>query len=487
MNDKIFNAADKFFLNAKNPFTLDEFYKSVKTAGKITKSECSEILNSVNFILPFDSKHFVTRSGFFTGKLFSFMPTREEIKKGKIILGSRCMPFINPEIHPDSISLYGDDGKIETSKTEFSMNLALDLFALFGDGYVISYLLNDSANSKHTIKTIQYGLPSAINLTSWDLNQICKNQKIRYGDRILCYVTNWEKSRIHVELLKTDCALRQITESDIERSSWYEVFETGLLDLFDEVGPLSTIEEQLAYLYIRHSDELCIKNCGSNEDFMAHTRKIRIAQYGVESRIWRTKEEIPYAGKWNESVTSESLLYEMMKFFSPDITDLFVRDSLYIEGCSGKPETGSDIVKRILPASLELSESEKELIAASLNSRREFLGKNYNVFFDDDMVTFRRRSLELFSEMTDLLCAIGTSKIDIHEFPSQEMIVLMQMFGQNIRILYELGESNFRETSYTKELDYSLAGMQETFEDIRISLVETLETKSFNSILLKKH
>ena len=154
-------------------FTLDEFYHYLRSQNvRLTKVQCKDILNASEYVFELVNNEYVTRAGVFVGRWFSFKPTLEEVRKGHIILGHRCMPFINPDVSPDSIVVSKNMIPIEPESTLFSMNLALDVFALYGEGYVLPYILNDKANKKIPLSSVQYQMPVEVELTSWPLSRI---------------------------------------------------------------------------------------------------------------------------------------------------------------------------------------------------------------------------------------------------------------------------------------------------------------------------
>ena len=129
---------DEFLTNRQDVFTLDDFSHYLKQNGvKVPKSSLNDILLSSDMVFSLVGNEFVTRAGVFTGRWFSFKPTKEEIDKGHIILGHRCIPFVNPEVAPDLLYVANKKEIVKSESCVFSMNLAMDVFALFGEGYVI--------------------------------------------------------------------------------------------------------------------------------------------------------------------------------------------------------------------------------------------------------------------------------------------------------------------------------------------------------------
>ena len=98
---------------------------------------------------------------------------------------------------------------------------------------------------------------------------------------------------------------------------------------------------------LENQEKLCIKNCGSIEEFMSHTKKVCFQNFGVESRIWRKNEEIPYIGKWiSEENYDELLINDFTNSFSPVVFDSFVKDNLYNISTKKKSETFEELVKK---------------------------------------------------------------------------------------------------------------------------------------------
>ena len=192
-------AIENFLFSYLEDFTVDDFCRNLKTSGvKLSKAQGVDLLNSSDYVFSLVNEEYITRAGVFTGRYFSFKPTKEEIRKGHIILGHRCMPFVNPDIAPDKISIRYGKKIIAPEPTVFSVNLAMDIFALYGEGYVIPYVFNDSANEEISISSIQYNMPNEISLTSWPLNKIPGGKEIKYGDRLLCRVVDWKENEIEI-------------------------------------------------------------------------------------------------------------------------------------------------------------------------------------------------------------------------------------------------------------------------------------------------
>lgn len=458
-------------------FTVDDLCKAVKAKGvKITKTDALDLLRSSDLVFPLVNNEFITRSGVFLGRWFSFKPSKEEVEKGFFMLGHRCMPFVNFEISPDNIEVITTDGKtIPSYPTEFSLNLAFDVFAMFGEGYVIPYVFNDKANTKVPLSSVQYSLPQNITLTSWAIKDLPGGDSFKYGDRILCRTVDWHESVVEMSILKNESTELCVSRAAIEREQWYSDFENGLLQSFDRNGPGTSIEEQLALLFLENQENLCIINCGSCEEFLRHTRKIGFSPFGVETRIWRTGESVPYVGVWNQGAEKDIILSEMAMTFTPQVIDAYLENSIYEEKNGKELESIEDLSLKIFPQSLKMSSDERKLILLNIEKRRDILNKNYNQFSDYKIAQCRKRILELFSEVSNLLCDIGSSGIKANDFPQQELVVLSQLFGHIVRLLEEVENVLLRDQFPIDDVSLSLDGMEDTFEGIYGVLKNSLE------------
>ena len=470
---------EDYLMHQTDVFTSEDFYKAIKSKGaKISKSDAKEILQVSEHVFALVNNEFVTKTGVFTGRWFSFKPSREEVEKGYILIGHRCIPFTNPEVPPDSISVFADGGIVQKSSCTFSMNLALDTFALYGEGYVLPYIFNDKGNTSISLSSVQYSMPPEITLTAWPLKKITGDVPFNYGDRILCRVMEWAESIVEMRPQPSGLSDMVVSEAAVQREEWYSAFEDGLLESFTRHGPSSSIEEQLSYLFLENQEQLCIRNCGSVEEFLAHTTKIGFEPYGVESRIWRKGEAIPYIGKWNGlGIERGMLLTDMALTLTPKVIDAFLEDRLYdiSNGKKNVPESFDDIVSRIFPNAVLMSSMERKLVLLNIEKRNDILKTMYNQFSDYPVAEIRKSILALFSKVSELFCAIGGSGIAVETFPQQELVILSQLYSHIVRLLDEIENVFMRQNFPVEDVELSLEGMEETFDDISGILISSLE------------
>ena len=500
------NIIEEYLTEQLDVFTPDEFYKYLKSKGaKVNKSNAAEILHVSDYVFSLVNNEFVTKAGVFTGRWFSFKPSREEIEKGKFIIGHRCMPFVNPDVPPDGICVMSDGNVVESGAEIFSMNLAMDTFALYGEGYILPYIFNDRNNTSLPLSSVQYSMPQEIKLTSWPLAKISGSEEMKYGDRILCRVVNWNDSVVEMKVQKSGLSEYVISDEAVQREEWYTHFENGLLESFDRHGPASSIEEQLSFLFLENQEQLCIRNCGSTEEFLAHTSKIGFEPYGVESRIWRKGETVPYSGKWNGlELERGMLLTDMALTLTPRVIDAILEDRIYDKRCSsGKSKAKSkvkasaelateeeddfeDVIKTIFPNMAMISPAERRLVLLNIEKRNDILEKMYNQFSDYPIAEMRKRILKLFTRVSELFCAIGGSGVAADNFPQQELVILSQLYSHAVRLLEEVENVYMRASFPVEDVSLSLDGMEETFDDISATLYSALESNRFKGFEIVK-
>ncbi|MCR4578833.1 MAG: hypothetical protein K5681_00650 [Treponema sp.] len=475
-NIKTSSLIAQFLKSQFETFTVKDFYTYLRKHGsKVTKMQVADLLYSSDYVFPLINQEFITRAGVFTGRWFSFAPSKEEIKKNHIILGHRCMPFVNQDVNPDSYQLLSDGKIIESEAQSFSMNQALDTFALFGEGYVIPYILNDKANTSIPLTSVQYNLPLAVDLTSWPLDKLFENQKVEFGDRILCRVSDWNNNIIEVFLQKNDTSGFMVSASAIKREEWYSQVEEALLAGFEKHGPAASIESQLAFLFLENQETLCSKNCGSIEEFIVTSKKVKFQPYGLETRLWNADSVVPYIGNWNNHAKKDLIMSEIAMMFTPSVIDAFIENLLYQESCGKSVPTLNELVDSIFPNVLAEGSLEWKFVLLNLEKRFDILKKAYNSFRDYPVAEIRKRCVDVFSQVSQLLCEIGSSEVSADNFPQQELVVLTQLYGHLARLLEEVENDYTRDLFPADDVALSLEGMEDTFYEIRGILKKAVE------------
>lgn len=478
---------NRFLRTYRNIFSDKDFSRMlVKMGIRASRDECEEYLDTNSCVFALKGGLYITRAGAFTNKYFSFKPTRKEVEQNVFAAGGRCMPFVDPEVLPSALSFVYKGEVLPQKFAEFDNGTAADMFALYGEEFASQYIAADPGNAGMDIASQDFELPPRVNLTANSLEPLVKYGGFRYGDRILCRVTDWDLGQIEVMPVKRDENPMQIRFEDLERQNWYDGFEKALLASFDLSGPGGSIEEQLAVVFLDNSGKLCTQECGSVEEFLMQSKKIAYEPFGVETRLWLRGEEVPAVGKWNEipeAASSDDAEARLLNDLAvPDyILDAFIENQLF-----DKHYEPGKIISALLPGSVQLTADERRFFLLHIDSRHDILKKTYNWFADFTIGEIRRRALALYSQASTLIFEIDRSATNLERYPQQELVILSQIFSHVMRILEMVELDSGTAAEEMDEIQLSLEGMECNFDGISSELIDTVETEKRNGFVVIK-
>ena len=419
---------------------------------------------------------YLSRAGCFTGRYFAIKPTQFEVDNGILIPGDRCMPFVDQEMLPDELTFIVENKPVGSIVGEFPLAELLKHYNLYGEEYSAQYLAMDACNSDKNFAENDFMLPSIMKLTVLDMKALYKRWNFTYGDWLRLYVMDWDEGIIIIEPRCEKKANRfEETAAEQARAEWNKTFENALSESLRMYGPCSSIEEQLAYVFVDNMFSLTGPECGSVEEFLNQSDKIGLVEYGVESRLWFLNENVPAAGKWGsdpeEQNITEGTLYDTFNLPIPEfMLEAYIRDSLYL-----KENDSSCILPRIVKDCGYLNKWQEGLLLLRLHKQREQVNKKYNWFADYEVGEVRHRALELYSKLLTLVCRLDRCPVQVQNMPQHELIVLSQLFGHTAKLISGL---LFQKNLTDKELDssrLSIEGMEYSFEDIRPALESVMK------------
>ncbi|MCF0241970.1 MAG: hypothetical protein HUK25_04990 [Treponema sp.] len=463
----------EFSRTCLEPFTADDFRSYLKTKKiRLSKSEAYDILTTLDDVFALVDQKFITRAGAFTDRWFSFKPTREEVEAGAFVPGHRFMPFLDPTIYPRNATIIAGGDTIDSVPVKISTNTLMDIHAFLGEGYVIPYILTDPACDSIALSSVQYGLPTNLTVTGFSLESFFQ-QGFEFGDRILCRITDWAHSIIEAYIVKGKKSLK-MTREDMEMEEWYSHFEEAFLEKFEKHGPCRSIETQLSLLFLEEQRVLCNENCGSAEEFLMHTSQIGFQTYGIESRIWRKNEEIPYIGNWNREFLTTTPLPQIALLSSDSVITAYIKNSM---SKTGKIEDAETLYRQIFPENLSMNEFEEKFIMLHLKKRIDIVKSSYSRFTDFPLIKLRRSVLFLFNRIINLVCEVNKVNC-IEDFPQQDIIVITQILEHTVNMLDEIEEEPSRAAIDAEDMMTSLDGMTDTFEAVEVPVMQAVKNVS---------
>lgn len=483
---------DKFLRRCCKNFTARDVSKISSEFGggfKISVKEAQEYLDSNPLVFTLENGRYITRAGVFTGELFSIRPSAKEFDQKILIPGSRCIPFVDSEIVSSTLNFYDENGRKLKKKTAvFDSDHAIDMFILYGEEYAPQYIAADPANKDLDMVKREFELPNTVNLTGIDISPFIEKEGMQKGDRFLCCVTDWDCGDIKMTVVHDGSNVFNRGLEGRLRLEWYQELENALKVSFNTDGPCACIEDQLANVFCRNLEELCVPVCGSVEEYLNQfAQDVSIEAFGVESRLWNKGKSVPAVGIWNEADidrigSKQDLKNKDFLWFSvpPEIMDQYIFNMHY-----RRTVDFDSLVKDIFPEDYSFQEGERENVLLKLKERNAIISGRYNWFADQGVGEVREKALALFSKVNALVFAVDSSSDSMSKFPQQELVVLTQLYSHVVRILQSVSMGEHIEEDKSALL-LSLEGMEWNFEDICDILRDAVQSQKANRFKIVK-
>lgn len=448
----------------------------------IPTEEIESYLDVNPFVFPLEDRLYITRAGAFTGAPFTIKPSAKEIEGGYLLPGHRCMPFVDSEQASGGIRFSFDNEILPQKEMEFPLRDVLPLFSLYGEEYAMQFILSDPATRDDVMRSFDEELPQTVRLTVTDCSSLFNDWDFKRGDFLLAEVSDWRGSvvKIHPLCSHKDNPFQQ-QPVDQQRIKWYQVFEEKMLESFENLGPGSTIEEQLARVFFIHKNELCKDITGTVEDAIKHSKKIGMESYGVETRLWFKGQDVPAVGRWlqqsekseekSSSVWSSEQINAEMMLWPRVIFDSWIVDSLFQK--ENNDEYLINLILGEISGPLEVIKRKK--LQGTIRNRRNKLEANYNWFADYERGPVRHRLLELHTKVFSLILDLDEVDDQLEQFPQQPLVILTQL-STHIQYMLDglLREQGIKDED-VKAMSISLEGMEYNFEEISGELRDALD------------
>lgn len=458
------------FLRAfPDEFSIREFIKYMSYVDcKITKEEAEELVSTSPYLFELEKGKFITRAGAFTGRYFSFALSKEECDNQCFLPGHRCLPFVDQEVMSCSLIFVWNNAVLSNKIVSYPKTFALEHFSLYGEEYESQYIANDPGMKDFDLAAHDFDLPMQVNLTSVDLSPLFKIYDINPGDRLLLKVDNWNEGILSVEpLLREQSENLEITGDDITRNQWYKNLEKYMTDFFNKRGPRSSIEEQVADVFFEYRNELCIRQCGSMEEFLKRTKSISTELFGVETRLWFAGKTVPAVGMWNGDDEGEVTGIRHNLFYSvPDyVVDEYIKDFAF-----NKKTDVQEMMDTIFPKTFFIPEEYRQELLLHITNRNDIILNSYNWFADHQLGDIRHKALILYTKISGLVYEIDRTGGRYNSYPQQELVILIQLYTHLSKLMETLAFDPNSISNETETISVSLDGMEYNFEDIEGAL-----------------
>ena len=479
-----------FLDNADGMFDLDDAVSAMRKAESSRFNqlavETAAFINSRNLAFPEGKHRWMSRRGFFAPLPFVISPSRLELLNGILIPGHRCTPFANSGLLPQEYTFFWQGSPVPLTTSEGAPDEFYPFYSIFGEEYAPQYVARDNDENEAAFNSDPYDDPPEVSIKTLDMRNIYREASFVPGDRFTVRSLDWKKGTFELKKTGKD----EWQEAELEQ--WLQAAEDGFRQSFDNLGPASCTEEQLAYAYWFGPPRMRALPAYSLEEFFyKKTEKIETAAYGIETRFWYAGREIPDRKGLDsdharpDKSPVEDILHNLNIPVSEYVIQSYVRDSLYRGDKDDDLSHAIDqVIKRIVPASIELSHRDKTLLSIYVEGVLDELRDPYSAFADKVMGPIRSRMGELHTAVIDLSARLCKGDIDLSWLPRHTFIILSQIQNHTAYVMEDLNCSQPPPDAELDAMDGSLDSMLETYEDIKELIDEALDSFRRNKLTL---
>ncbi|MDR0452620.1 MAG: hypothetical protein LBH15_06210, partial [Treponema sp.] len=463
------DALYEFLENVTEPFTLDNAVSFIRMIvphkpdfrkGSRLAAEIEALINSRNIAFRLGENRWVSRRGCFEPLEFAITPSRLEIQNGILIPGHRCVPFANPAVMPHEFRFYWKGKPVPVTTTEGPPEDFYPFYTILGEEYAPQYVARDNPENESAFNSDPYEDPPEVSVRTLDMRNLYRETAFVPGDRFVVRTRDWKIGAFELKKIDKD------KWSQAELYAWFESAEMGFRDSFEQLGPGSSTDEQIAYAYWYGGKRMREVPAYSLEEYLYEkTETIETAAYGIETRFWFAGKEIPDRDSLEGAQTVsdrtyiEELLFQAGVPISEFVIQSYVRDALF------RNDTDTDrIIERIVPRSVD-SRIMKKILAEYVREVLDGFRASYSVFTDKTMGPIRQRVGELHTAVIDLSARLLQSGADSSWFPKHTFVILSQIQSHAAMVMEDLDIDELPDDSELETIDNSLDSMIETYED----------------------
>ncbi|MCL2373958.1 MAG: plasmid pRiA4b ORF-3 family protein [Treponema sp.] len=426
-------------------------------------AEAAAFIDFRNLAFPIGKHRWMSRRGFFEPISFVISPSRLELLNGIFIPGHRCVPFANPGLLPQEYTFFWQGSQIPFTATEGSPEEFYPFYNIFGEEYAPQYVARDNAENEAAFNSDPYSDPPEVSIKTLDMRNIYREASFVPGDRFTVETIDWNKG--FFKLAKTGKDEWDSAELD----EWLRAAEYGFEASFNNLGPASSTEEQLAYAYWHGPPRMREIPAYALEEFLYQkTEKIETSAYGIETRFWHTGQEISDkkeldGGNVHPDKTPVEKIFEDLNIpISEFVIQSYVRDSLYRGDLDA-----SLIMARLIPAAIDLDSRSRKVIMFYIEGVMDEFRDSYSRFADNSMGSIRLRMGELHTAVIELVAKLRKGNVDLSWLPRHTFIILSQIQNHAAYALEDLNCSMAPPQAELEAMDGSLDSMLETYEDMK--------------------
>jgi hypothetical protein len=461
------DALFEFLDNNTEPFVLEDIVSHVQAASKKKYKWLSDEIKShleiKHIAFKIDSLRWISRRGCFESVEFAIAPSRLELLNGILIPGHRCVPFANPMTLPNNYQFFWKGKKIPLTTTEAPPEDLYPYYCIYGEEFAPQFIARENPENEAAFNEDPFDDPVEVSIQSLDMRTVYRESSFIPGDRFLVKTLNWKDSFFELKKIPKN------EWSDFALKEWMDACENGFKKSFTLLGPGASTEEQIAYAYWYGGQRMREVPALSLEEFLYEkTENIETTAYGIETRFWYARKEIPDSQRLLDTASppDKTFIEELMLENNIPISEFvilsYIRDAFY------RNEVEIDkIIDRVIPPVFDYDKAEWDIIAEYIADCIEELYNNYSLFLDKDAGPLRQRVIELHTAVIELAEKLQKSEMDVSWLPHHTFIILSQIQSSAASLLEDLAFEKSPPKEDLEAMENSLENMIETYSDVK--------------------
>tara|TARA_B100000809_G_scaffold138745_1_gene136370 strand:- start:1472 stop:2974 length:1503 start_codon:yes stop_codon:yes gene_type:complete len=430
-----------------------------------------------------DRLEYVPRRSYFKGARFRIALTPYERKNRILVPGHRFIPFCNPTVMPFEVQLNYRGELLSTRSITCCVEDMLIYHSLLPPaataGLLLAHRQLDSLDPDALAPAAQ------VEMDVFDLDAVFEHDNISDSDTLLCTVTSWENGCYDV--VNSPLLEREFDFASVRR--WSDTLEQLLIGGFDELGPTTTVSEQLAQALFAGPPFLLTEPGMHFGGFLSWSREVRLRGDSTRTFLWFRDEEPPELFElfdedvFNDDGDGDGELESLMEFLglsvNEDAYEAFIRDELFSGG-----NNLDNVVERILTGRpVDFSEEHRQAFIAISAELWDDISADYDRERDAVAGPLRQCVLEIFTDQVKWIRRLDRINVDIADLPQESFVAFSQVASITNMLLTKLNDPDDEELApeqireIEKTMEMTRLMMQEMKKRIETHIRESRQDK----------